>query len=258
MSSSSDVTTIPDALRAEHITKRYGVLVALDDVSLAVHRGECVALVGASGSGKTTLLRCFNEMVVPDSGRVVIDGTPARELDPIALRRRMGYVPQDGGLLPHWRVRRNVALVPTLEHAPDRTELADRALDLVGLVPDAFGNRWPHELSGGERQRVAIARALAARPEFVLLDEPFGALDAITRADLQEMFRELRTRLRFTTLLVTHDLHEALTLADRIAVLHGGRIEQVAPPEILVRAPATEYVHRLLAQARVAANPRLS
>jgi osmoprotectant transport system ATP-binding protein len=252
------VTALPDALSAEHITKRYGSFVALDDVSLAVRRGECLALVGASGSGKTTLLRCFNEMVVPDDGRIMIEGTPASELDTIALRRRMGYVPQDGGLLPHWRVRRNVALVPALQHASDRSELADRALDLVGLAPDAFGDRWPHELSGGERQRVAIARALAASPEFVLLDEPFGALDAITRADVQETFRGLRTRLRFTTLFVTHDLHEAIALADRIAVLHHGRIEQVAPPEALVRTPATEYVQRLLAQARVAADSRLS
>jgi osmoprotectant transport system ATP-binding protein len=241
------------ALRADHVRKQYGARTALDGVSLAVERGECLALVGTSGSGKTTLLRCFNQMVIPDAGRIDVDGTPARELDPIALRRRMGYVPQDGGLLPHWRVRRNVELVPALHQARDRVRLAERALDLVGLAPAAFGHRWPHELSGGERQRVAIARALASNPAFVLLDEPFGALDAITRADLQASFRELRTRLRITTLLVTHDLHEALSLADRVAVMHRGRIEQVASTDELVRAPATDYVRRLLGQARIVA-----
>jgi len=258
VSTSPDRTAASIALRAERITKRYGARVALDAVSLDVAVGECVALVGATGSGKTTLLRCFNEMVVPDEGRIFVSGTPARALDPIALRRRMGYVPQDGGLLPHWRVRRNVALIPALQHTADVDVLADSALDLVGLAPGTFGDRWPHELSGGERQRVAIARALASSPEFVLLDEPFGALDAITRAELQITFRELRTRLRFTTLLVTHDLHEAAALADRIAVLHGGHIEQIAAPDTLVRAPGTEYVQRLLAQMRVATESRSS
>jgi osmoprotectant transport system ATP-binding protein len=193
-------------------------------------------------------------MVIPDAGRIDVDGRPARELDAIALRRRIGYVPQDGGLLPHWRVRRNVELVPALLQTRDRARLADRALDLVGLAPATFGHRWPHELSGGERQRVAIARALASSPAFVLLDEPFGALDAITRADLQASFRELRTRLRITTLLVTHDLHEALSLADRVAVMHRGRIEQVASTDELVHAPATDYVRRLLDQARITAS----
>jgi osmoprotectant transport system ATP-binding protein len=238
-------------LYAERVTKRYDGVVALDDVTLAVGRGECVALVGESGSGKTTLLRCFNRMVEPDGGTVWIEGRDARTLDPIALRRRTGYVQQEGGLLPHWPVWRNVALVPWLRGDPDPEARAAEALRLVGLAPEVFGHRWPRELSGGQRQRVAIARALAPRPDVVLLDEPFGALDAITRAELQDVYAELRRGLRVTTVLVTHDLHEAVRLADRIAVLRAGRIEQVAPPGALVAAPATPYVRELLAKARV-------
>jgi osmoprotectant transport system ATP-binding protein len=240
------------ALRAVEISKRYGSVAALDRVSLDVHRGECVALIGESGAGKTTLLRCFNRMTDPDEGRVLVDGADVGAMDPIPLRRRVGYVPQDGGLLPHWRVRRNVALVPWLRRLPDQVSLADRALRLVGLEPETFGERWPRDLSGGQRQRVAVARALAAGPDIVLLDEPFGALDAITRADLQTSFLSLRSELGLTLLLVTHDLHEALLLADRIAVMRDGRIEQIAPAATLRDAPATEYVRELLRRARVA------
>jgi osmoprotectant transport system ATP-binding protein len=226
-------------------------VVALDGISLRVERGSCVALIGESGSGKSTLLRCFNRLTEPDAGRVLVDGEDVARLDPIALRRRVGYVPQDGGLLPHWRVRRNVALVPWLRGDEAPLARADHALGLVGLEPAAFADRWPGELSGGQRQRVAVARALAAEPDVVLLDEPFGALDAITRADLQEAFRALRETLRVTAVLVTHDLHEAFLLADRIAVMRSGRIEQVASPDELLGGPATEYVAALLDRARV-------
>ena len=240
------------ALRAVEISKRYGSVVSLDSVSLDVHRGECVALIGESGAGKTTLLRCFNRMTDPDQGQVLVDGADVGPMDPIPLRRRVGYVPQDGGLLPHWRVRRNVALVPWLRGLPDQAVLAERALRLVGLEPATFGERWPRDLSGGQRQRVAVARALAAGPDIVLLDEPFGALDAITRADLQTSFLALRAELGLTLLLVTHDLHVALLLADRIAVMREGRIEQIAPAATLRDAPATDYVRELLRRARVA------
>jgi osmoprotectant transport system ATP-binding protein len=245
-----EVSGDPIALRADSLTKRYGSIVALDAVSVEVARGECVAFVGESGAGKTTLLRCFNRMVEPDAGDVVVDGVAVRSTDPIALRRHIGYVPQDGGLLPHWSVRRNVGLVPWLRGEPDR-EAADAALALVGLPPDDFGERRPRELSGGQRQRVAIARALAARPTVVLLDEPFGALDAITRGELQEAFAALRTELQMTAALVTHDLHEAARLADRIAVFRAGRIEQLAPTAELIRAPATPYVRMLLDRSRL-------
>ena len=240
------------ALGASEVAKRFGSTVALAGVSLEVAAGECVALVGESGSGKSTLLRCFNRLVEPDSGTVTVGGMDVRGSDPIMLRRSIGYVPQDGGLLPHWRVRRNVALVPRLLGWADANTRADRALDLVGLPPDTFAERRPRQLSGGQRQRVAIARALAAESNVVLLDEPFGALDAITRAELQDAFLRLRRNLRVTTLLVTHDLHEADLLADRIAVLRSGRIEQFASPATLRRAPATPYVRELLERARLA------
>lgn len=241
----------PSVLRADAVCKRFGPVVALDQVSLEVGRGECLALIGESGSGKSTLLRCFNRLTEPDAGRVVVDGEDVANLDPIELRRRIGYVPQEGGLLPHWRVRRNVALVPWLRRSDRALERADRALRLVGLEPERYAGRWPRELSGGQRQRVAVARALAAEPELVLLDEPFGALDAITRADLQEAFRALRAELGTTAVLVTHDLTEAFLLADRIAVLRGGALEQVAAPDDLLARPATPYVAELLRRARV-------
>jgi osmoprotectant transport system ATP-binding protein len=190
-------------------------------------------------------------MVTPDTGTILIDGAPTTGLDPVGLRRRIGYVPQDGGLLPHWSVRRNAALVPWLLGSTDAADQANAALQLVGLDPAVFGDRWPRQLSGGQRQRVAIARSLAARPDVLLLDEPFGALDAITRADLQESFRGLRRTLRVTAVLVTHDLREASALADRIAVLRHGRIEQVATPPVLLSAPATPYVAELLARAEL-------
>jgi osmoprotectant transport system ATP-binding protein len=210
-----------------------------------------VVLVGESGSGKTTLLRCFNRLVEPDTGRILVGGSDAAELEPIALRRRLGYVPQDGGLLPHWRVQRNVELVPWLREVSNARELAARALELVGLDPTVFGQRWPRELSGGQRQRVAVARALAARPDVVLLDEPFGALDAITRAEVQSTFAQIRRDLQVTTVLVTHDLHEAFELGDRIVVMRQGRVEQSAEPRELREAPGTTYVQELLRRARV-------
>ena len=240
------------ALAADRVGKRFGAVVALDGVSLEVGPGECLGVIGESGSGKTTLLRCFNRLVEPDEGRILVDGVDASTLDPVQLRRRTGYVPQDGGLLPHWRVRRNVALVPWLLQAPAADEAAQRALRLVGMEPGHFGHRRPRELSGGQRQRVAVARALAAGPRVVLLDEPFGALDAITRADLQTVFLAIRSELGLTAVLVTHDLAEAFLLADRIAVLRAGRLEQIGPAPELRAAPATPYVRELLERARVA------
>jgi osmoprotectant transport system ATP-binding protein len=240
-------------LQAEGVVRRYGAQVALDGVSLAVAPGECLALVGESGSGKTTLLRCFNRMSQWDAGTVRVMGEDAARADPVLLRRRVGYVPQEGGLLPHWTVLRNAALVPWLGGDPDPAAKAAQALAWVGLPAEQFGARYPADLSGGQRQRVAIARALAASPAIVLLDEPFGALDAITRSELQTAFQALRERLAITTLLVTHDLHEAALLADRIAVLRQGRIEQIAPPAELLVAPATPYVRELLQRARMVA-----
>ena len=244
------------ALEATGVSKRYGAVAALDDVSLVVAHGECVALVGESGSGKSTLLRVFNAVTRMDTGEARVDGRDVAAFDPVALRRAVGYVPQEGGLLPHWTVARNVALVPVLTGRADSAVLAAAALESVGLPPAQFGARWPHQLSGGQRQRVAVARALAAGPRIVLLDEPFGALDAITRSDVQEVFLSLRRRTGMAALLVTHDLHEAFLVADRVAVMHAGRVTQVATPTELVASPATPYVAELLRRARVVTGAR--
>ncbi len=243
------------ALAARAIAKRFGAVVALDDVDLDVPAGSCVALVGESGSGKSTLLRVFNALTVPDRGDARVGDLDVRTADPVALRRAVGYVPQDGGLLPHWTVAANAGLVPWLDGHADHAALGAAALDLVGLPAAEFGGRWPRGLSGGQRQRVAFARALAAGPRVILLDEPFGALDAITRSDLQAMFQALRRRTGLTAVLVTHDLHEASLLADRIAVLSAGRIDQIAPPDELIARPATPYVAALLARARLTGAP---
>jgi osmoprotectant transport system ATP-binding protein len=225
-------------------------VIALDDVSIDVPAGRSVALVGESGSGKTTLLRCFNRLVEPERGEVLVGEKDVRAQPAVLLRRGIGYVQQHGGLLPHWRVLRNVELVPMLQEMPDPTEAALRALELVGLPASGFAHRFPHELSGGQRQRVALARSIAAQPGVILLDEPFGALDAISRAELQESFDAMRRDLRVTTLLVTHDLAEAGRLADEVIVMRAGRVEQKGTMRALITAPATEYVARLIERAR--------
>jgi osmoprotectant transport system ATP-binding protein len=192
-------------------------------------------------------------MVEPDVGTIEVDGADVRTQPAVALRRRIGYVPQDGGLLPHWSVLRNAAFVPQLLSWPDAIAVACEALELVGLPPARYGARLPHELSGGQRQRVALARALAARPPVILLDEPFGAVDAISRADLQATFAQVRRERPVTALLVTHDLAEAARLGDEVAVMRAGRIEQHACAATLLARPATEYVAALFARARATA-----
>jgi len=240
------------AVLIERVSKSYGDVRALVDVSVDVPQGACVALVGESGSGKTTLLKCINRLVAFDAGRIAVFGTDVLNSEPVALRRAIGYVPQDGGLLPHWRVRRNVALVPWLDGAADATARAERAMEAVGLEP-AMAERWPHELSGGQQQRAAVARAVAGGQSLVLLDEPFGALDAIARSDLQAMMMGLRETSALTLVLVTHDLHEAFRLATHVVVMRAGRVEQQAPPAAIRATPATPYVSALLARAGVEA-----
>jgi osmoprotectant transport system ATP-binding protein len=203
----------------------------LDRLSLTVAHGETLALIGRSGSGKTTALKLVNALLRPTAGTVRVGGRPTTDWDPIRLRRQTGYVIQDAGLLPHLSVADNVALVPSLEGwEPARTRArVDQMLDLVGLPFAEFGHRHPHQLSGGQRQRVGVARALAADPPLLLLDEPFGALDPITRSELQRQFRDLVTRLAKTAIFVTHDLREAARVADRIALLAAGRLVALAP-----------------------------
>jgi len=211
----------------------FGGRAVLRKVSLTVEEGETVVLLGRSGSGKTTLLKSVNGLIRPDSGEIRFEGKPAGEWDAIARRRRMGYVIQDGGLFPHWTVEANVGLVPRLEGWPAE-KIAERVgflLRTVGLAPDDFRSRYPRQLSGGQKQRVGIARALAADPPLLLFDEPFGALDPITRFELQRHFLELRRTVRKTALFVTHDVREALMLGSRIALLKDGRLDVVATAE---------------------------
>jgi osmoprotectant transport system ATP-binding protein len=243
---------LPD-LSVSDVNHRYGAVTALSAVSIGVPAGSLLALVGESGSGKTSLLRCFNRMVEPDSGVVAIGGTDVRSLDAVALRRRIGYVPQNGGLLPHWTVLRNVGAVPRLIGDTDPDAAARIALDRCGLSAEKFGGRFPRELSGGQRQRAALARALAASQQILLLDESFSALDAISRHELLEAFAALRSSVGFTAVLVTHDIGEAARLADAIGVMRAGRIEQCAPLATLQGAPATPYVRELLERAQASA-----
>uniref|UniRef100_E6VCX2 ABC transporter related protein n=1 Tax=Rhodopseudomonas palustris (strain DX-1) TaxID=652103 RepID=E6VCX2_RHOPX len=217
----------------DRITKSFGGgrIKAIDDVSLTVRRGELLAIVGGSGSGKTTLLRLTNRLIDADAGAIAIDGRDIRSADPIVLRRGIGMVFQNGGLFPHLTVAGNIGITPKLLNWP-KAEIAarvDELLDLVRLDPAQHRDRLPHELSGGQRQRVGVARALAARPQIVLMDEPFGALDPLTRDALGEDFRALHDRLQLTTVLITHDITEALLLADRIAVMHRGRLLALGP-----------------------------
>ncbi len=208
----------------------------LSDLNLGVQEGETLVLLGRSGSGKTTALKLINRLLEPTRGAVLVEGRSTLEWDPIRLRRRIGYVIQETGLFPHFTVERNVALVPQLEEwPPERIRARVVELrELVGLDPSQFGRRYPHQLSGGQRQRVGVARALAADPPVLLMDEPFGALDPLTRAEIQREFRSLQNRLRKTTVFVTHDLREALLLADSIALLDAGRlVGTYAPDEFL-------------------------
>lgn len=204
----------------------------ISDLNLSVERGETLVLLGESGCGKTTTLKLVNRLLLPSSGDVVVDGKATTAWDPIALRRHIGYVIQEGGLFPHFTIAGNVGLVPSLS-GWEETRIAERVrelLKLVGLDPDRFAERYPRELSGGQRQRVGVARALAADPPLMLLDEPFGALDPLTRASLQREFAELSQRLGKTAILVTHDVREALVLATRIGLMHKGRLLLLETP----------------------------
>jgi osmoprotectant transport system ATP-binding protein len=227
-------------------TKRYGDgPPALDRLTLEIPAGETCVLVGPSGGGKTTALKMVNRLVEPTSGRVLIDGNDVAASDPVELRRGIGYVIQQVGLFPHLDVAANVAVVPRLL-GWERSRIEARVeelLDLVGLDPAVYRHRRPDELSGGQRQRVGVARALAADPPILLMDEPFGAVDPVTRVRLQDEFLRLQQRLRRTVVLVTHDIDEALRLGDRLAVLaEGGRLEQYGTPAEVLARPATPFV----------------
>ncbi|MFC9796650.1 ABC transporter ATP-binding protein [Streptomyces sp. NPDC127584] len=232
-------------IRFEHVTKRYpDGTTAVDDLSFEVAEGELVTLVGPSGCGKTTTMMMVNRLVEPTSGRVLVDGEDIAGVDPVALRRKIGYVIQQVGLFPHRTVLDNTATVPALlgwKKAAARARAAE-LLDLVGLDPAVYGSRYPAQLSGGQRQRVGVARALAADPPVLLMDEPFGAVDPVVRERLQNEFLALQATVRKTVLLVTHDIEEAVRMGDRMAVYGQGRIEQFDTPATVLGAPATPYV----------------
>jgi osmoprotectant transport system ATP-binding protein len=214
----------------------------LEDLNLEVARGETLVLLGRSGSGKTTMLKLMNRLLEPTGGEVLVEGKRTMDWDPIRLRRGIGYVIQDVGLFPHLNVERNVGLVPSLEGwEPSRIRArVNELLQLVGLDPAEFSSRWPRELSGGQRQRVGVARALAADPPILLMDEPFGALDPVTRAEIQREFRALAERLGKTIVFVTHDVREALLLGSRVALLAGGRLVGIYAPKEFLSAKEAE------------------
>ncbi len=217
---------------------RSGAPPILDRFSLTVAAGDVLALVGRSGAGKSTLLKLINRLLEPDAGVIFVEGRDTREWEPIQLRRRVGYVLQDVGLFPHMSVADNVAVVPRLERwAADRVDArVHELLDLVGLAAQAFAARWPDELSGGQRQRVGVARALAIDPPVLLMDEPFGALDPLTRVELHREFRRIQTRLRKTVIIVTHDMGEAFALGDRVGVLDEGILVACDRPEAVAQS----------------------
>ncbi|MEU2026100.1 betaine/proline/choline family ABC transporter ATP-binding protein [Streptomyces sp. NPDC016469] len=232
-------------IRFEHVTKRYADgTTAVDGLSFEVAEGELVTLVGPSGCGKTTTMKMVNRLIEPTEGRIFLDGDDISAIDPVRLRRRIGYVIQQVGLFPHKTVLENTATVPHLlgwKRQKARARAAE-LLDLVGLDPSVYGDRYPEQLSGGQRQRVGVARALAADPPVLLMDEPFGAVDPVVREHLQNEFLRLQEQVRKTVLFVTHDIEEAVRLGDRIAVYGQGSIEQFDTPATVLGAPATDYV----------------
>jgi osmoprotectant transport system ATP-binding protein len=236
----------------QHVSKSFdGGMLAVDDVSLDVAEGEFLAIVGGSGSGKTTLLRLANRLIEPSRGTVTVAGEDVAAVDPIGLRRRIGYVFQSGGLFPHMSVADNIGITPRLLGTP-AAEIAarvDELLDLVRLDRTQHRDRFPHELSGGQRQRVGVARALAARPRIILMDEPFGALDPLTRDALGDDFRALHSKLGLTTIMITHDITEAILLADRVAVMRTGKLLAQGTPTELSNS-TDPYVGELLGTPR--------
>ena len=241
-------------IQFEGVSKSYGPQTVLRDFSLEVVRGEFLTIIGRSGCGKTTALKLVNGLIAPDAGRVRVKGQDVAETDPVALRRRIGYAIQSVGLFPHMTVEKNIAYVPSISglegwKGARRREKTAALLERVGLAPELAG-RYPRALSGGQRQRVGIARALAAGPEILLMDEPFGAVDEITRGQLQEEIQRIHRESGITILFVTHDIGEALKLGTRTLVMEGGRVQQCAPPEEILRRPATEFVKALVEPQR--------
>ncbi|QEA39865.1 ABC transporter ATP-binding protein [Pistricoccus aurantiacus] len=234
-------------IELDGVTKRFGNETAVEDITLSIDQGELCVLVGTSGCGKSTTLRMINRLIEHSSGQIRIDGEQIRSFNPQTLRRRIGYAIQSTGLFPHWNVARNIGVVPRLLKWP-KSRIDDRVSELMKLLAldeSEFAEKFPHQLSGGQAQRVGVARALAADPEILLMDEPFGALDPITRETLQNELLHLQEQIRKTIVFVTHDMDEALKLADRIVVMHQGRIVQQDTPKRLLQHPEDDFVESL-------------
>lgn len=237
-----------EMIRLEHVTKSFGRYKALDDVSIVVEEGEFLTVIGRSGCGKTTMLRMINGLQKPDSGKVYAAGEDVGEADLIRLRRKIGYVIQNKGLFPHMTVEKNIIYVPVISGQKDKRQnrkLAEELIGLVGLECEML-DRYPEELSGGQQQRVGIARALASRPKLLLMDEPFGALDEITKRAMQNELLALQKKLGMTVVFITHDIREAMKLGDRVLVMEQGKIAQCDTPENVKKNPADEFVKELI------------
>jgi osmoprotectant transport system ATP-binding protein len=239
-------------IRLNHVSKTFdgGCSYAVQDLTFQVDQGETIVLLGSSGCGKTTTLKMINRLIEPTEGVIEVGGRDVMGQEPVDLRRRIGYVFQGIGLFPHMTIEQNVELVPRLLgwSVKKRRERAKELLHLVGLSPEEYANRFPDELSGGEQQRVGVARGLSADPVYLLMDEPFGALDALTREILQQELLALKKRLKKTIIFVTHDIFEALLLGDRIAILHKGNLEQIGTKREVLATPATAFVRDLFAR----------
>lgn len=237
-----------EMIRLEHVTKSFGRYKALDDVSIVVEEGEFLTVIGRSGCGKTTMLRMINGLQKPDSGKVYAAGEDVGEADLIRLRRKIGYVIQNKGLFPHMTVEKNIIYVPVISGQKDKRQnrkLAEELIGLAGLEREML-DRYPEELSGGQQQRVGIARALASRPKLLLMDEPFGALDEITKRAMQNELLALQKKLGMTVVFITHDIREAMKLGDRVLVMEQGKIAQCDTPENVKKNPADEFVKELI------------
>lgn len=237
----------------QHVSKFYkGGKVAVDDINLSFDKGEFICFIGTSGSGKTTSMRMLNRMTDPSKGKILIDGQDIQKINPVELRRQIGYVIQNIGLMPHMTIRENIVLVPKLLKVPveERNKIAEKMIDLVEL-PREMLDRYPNELSGGQQQRIGVVRALAANQDIILMDEPFGALDPITRDSLQDLVKDLQERLGKTIVFVTHDMDEALKLANKIAIMSEGKVIQFDTSDNILRHPANEFVEELIGEDRL-------
>ncbi|WP_131039269.1 ABC transporter ATP-binding protein [Clostridioides difficile] len=245
-------------IEIRNVTKKIGNNVILDDISLVVETGTLVVLIGSSGCGKTTTLKLINKLIKPTSGEIYINGKPISQGNEIELRRKIGYVIQNTGLFPHLTIKENIELIPRLKKEKSVEEIEKRTLQLlemVGLDSDEFLNKYPSELSGGQQQRIGVARAIATDAEIILMDEPFSALDPITRTSLQEQLFSLQDELKKTIIFVTHDMDEALKIADKICIMKDGRIAQYDTPENILRKPANDFVKDFIGEDRVWDNP---